>query len=70
MTGPQLFENLAELITPEQAATALQTSRGMIYQYHSRPRKYEIPEGLFLKLGRKLLVRRDVLKTWVLSRSQ
>lgn len=62
-----LFDNLAELLTPEMAAKALHTTRGTVYQWHSRPRRYGVPEGLFIKLGRKLLIRREVLKAWVLS---
>ena len=68
--GVQLFENLPELLTPEIAARALQTTRGTVYQWHYRPKKYDITDGLFLKLGRKLLIRREVLKTWVLSRNR
>ena len=64
----QLFENLSELLTPEMAAEVLHTTRATVYQWRSRPRKYGVPDGLFVTLGRKLLLRRDVLKTWVLSR--
>jgi hypothetical protein len=64
----KLFDNLSELITPEIAAEVLHTTRATVYQWHSRPKKYDVPVGLFIKLGRKLLIRRDVLKTWVLSR--
>ena len=64
----KLFDNLSELLTPEMVAEALHTTRATVYQWHSRPRKYRVPESLFLKLGRKLLIRRDVLRTWVLAR--
>ena len=67
-TQDQLFENLPELLTPDLVATALHTTRATVYQWHSRPRKYAVPDGFFIKLGRKLLIRRDVLKIWVFSR--
>jgi hypothetical protein len=66
----RLFENLPELLTPEMLAEVLHTTRGTVYQWKSRPKKYGIPDGLFLKLGRKLLVRREVLKAWVLSQTK
>lgn len=64
-----LFENLPDLLTPELAARALHTTRGTVYQWHYRPQKYSVIDGMFLKLGRKLLIQREVLKTWVLSRN-
>lgn len=64
----QLFDNLPELITTKMVAEVLHTSRATVFQWHSRPRRYRVPEGLFIKFGRRLLIRRDVLKTWVLSR--
>lgn len=67
-TDIKLFENLPELITPDQVAQVLHTTSGTIYQWKSRPRRYGVPDDLFLKFGRKLLVRRDALKAWVLSR--
>jgi membrane-bound lytic murein transglycosylase MltF len=67
-TQGQLFENLQELLTPDMVAAALHTTRGTVYQWHSRPRKYGVPIGLFIKHGRKLLIRRETLKMWVLSR--
>ena len=63
----QLFENLSELLTPDMTAAAVHTTRGTVYQWHARPSRYHVPDGLFVKLGRKLLIRRDILRTWVLS---
>lgn len=63
-----LFSNLSELLTTEMVAEALHTTKGTVYQWHSRPRKYGVPEGMFLKHGRRLLIRREVLRSWVLSR--
>lgn len=68
ISADTLFDNLSELLTPEMAAAALQTTRETVYQWNSRPLKYRIPDGLFIKMGRKLLVRREILKMWVLSR--
>ena len=65
----QLFDNLPELLTPEMAAVALHTTKATVYQWRSRPSRYDVPEGMFIKHGRKLLIRRDQLRAWVLLRS-
>lgn len=67
-SSDKLFDNfIFELLTPEMVAEMLHTSRATVYQWKSRPKKYGVPDGLFVKFGRKLLVRREILKTWVLS---
>ena len=64
-----LFENQPNTLTPEQAAAITHSSRVTVYDWHYRPEKYGIPKGMFLKFGRKLIIRTDMFKEWFISRT-
>lgn len=64
-----LFENQPKLLSSDGAALLISCSRDTIYDMNYRPAKYGIPDGMFLKNGRKLLVRTDRLKNWFISRN-
>lgn len=64
------FDSLNRILTPDQAASVIASTRSTIYDMHYRPSKYNVPEGMFLKNGRKLLVRTDKLKDWFISRNE
>lgn len=66
-TNAKLFDNL---IPVSEVAEALGMSVGSIYQWKARPEKYATPPTLFLKFGRRLYVRREVLEAWVATRSK
>lgn len=63
-----LFDNQPKLLSPEQAAEIIGSSRATVYDWHYRPTKYGIPEGMIIKFGRKVLIRTDLFKEWFLAR--
>lgn len=67
----KLFENLPELMIPEEAARVLNKSVKTLYDWHYRgkTRKRKIPSNLFLKVGGGLYLRKDILCAWVSDRS-
>jgi hypothetical protein len=64
----QIFENQPDIIPPKVVASILSMSCETIYEWKARPHKYGTPPDLFIKIGRKLYLRRETLKTWVISR--
>lgn len=63
------FENLPAFLTTAEVVALTRAKRATVFDWHYRPYKYKCPEDLFHKVGRRLLVRRDVLLTWFFSRT-
>ena len=63
-----LFDNLPKFIRPKQVGELLQYSQSTVYDMKLRPQSYGIPAGMFLKEGKRVLVRTDILKAWFMSR--
>jgi hypothetical protein len=64
----QVFENQPKFLTPKALVALGMVARDTVYDWHYRPDKYGVPEGMFLKNGRKLLIRTDMFKKWFISR--
>lgn len=64
----QVFDNLPKLMRPKQVAEQFGLSRATVYDWHYRPAKYGIPDGMLVKNGRTLLVVSSQLKLWLSSR--
>lgn len=72
-TGPnsdELFDNQPKFLSPEALAKLLGISQSTIYDWKYRPNKYGIPKGMFLKFGRRLLIRTDIFEKWFISRCE
>lgn len=65
----QLFENLPDLLRPEQAASVLGVAVATIYDWRYRLHSNKVPKELFLKLNRFLFLRTDVLRRWIVSQN-
>lgn len=65
----RIFENLPELIKPELAAAVLGISIKTIYDWRYRFRERKVPNELFLKINRSLLIRTNVLRQWIASQN-
>ena len=65
------FDNRARFIRPKELADYLGVSIRTVYDWYYNREDKGIPENLFLKLGRLLFIRTDVLEIWLgLSPSQ
>ena len=64
----EIFDKQPKVLSPEQAAELIGSTRATVYDWHYRPTKYGIPDGMIIKFGRRLLVRTDLFKDWFLSR--
>jgi predicted DNA-binding transcriptional regulator AlpA len=64
-----IFENQPKILSPEQAALLIGSTRSTIYDMNYRPRKYGAPKEMFIKNGRRLLVRTDIFKQWFIERA-
>ena len=64
-----IFKNLPEVLKPTAAAAILGVSVKTIYDWRYRSRERKIPDGLFLKLNRMLLIRTKVLEQWIVSQN-
>ena len=64
-----IFDNLPKLISPKDLADCLGISLATVYDWNYRKQTRGIPSKLFLKLGRKLYVRTDVLNEWLRNSS-
>lgn len=60
----------AILLRPDQVANLYGIQRSTVYDWKMRPKKYSVPQGLFIKFGARLLLRRDLLEQWILERNQ
>jgi len=72
-SGPnelKFFDNLKGLLTPQEVGQLLGVSRATIYDWKYRSVIREVPEGLFVKFNRKLFIRTDILRKWILSQNR
>ena len=69
--SPTTIGNLPDLIVPELAAKLLKKSVKTLYdwKYRGKMRKEKIPPELFVKLGGRLYLRKDVLIKWAFHQS-
>lgn len=69
--SPTTIENLPDSIVPELAAKLLKKSVKTFYdwKYRGKMRKEKIPPELFVKLGGRLYLRKDVLINWAFHQS-
>jgi hypothetical protein len=65
----RLFENLPELITPKTVEEVFGPKVKTVYDWHYRGKLRKVPQGLILKFNRKLYIRTEVLKRWILSQN-
>ena len=66
---PKLFENLKGLLSTQEVSILLGISPKTIYDWKYRPVVRRVPEGLFVKFNRKLFVRTDILRSWIVSQN-
>lgn len=64
----QLIKTDKVLLTPEEVMDLLGCSRATIYDWKYRGRRQGIPEGLFVKVGRRIRIRSEVLNLWIRDR--
>lgn len=64
-----LFENSKGLLTPQEVSNLLGISPKTIYDWKYRPVLRKVPQRLFVKFNRKLFIRTDILRTWILSQN-
>lgn len=70
LSNKWLFENLKGLLTPLEVSRLIGVSPKTIYDWKYRPIIRKVPEGLFVKFNRKLLIRTDILRNWILSQNR
>jgi len=73
LNNPQeirIFENLKALLTPQEVSKLIGVSPNTIYDWKYRPIKRKVPVGLFVKFNRKLLLRTDILRNWIISQNR
>jgi hypothetical protein len=66
----KFFDNLKGLLTPQEVEQLLGVSRATIYDWKYRSVMREVPNGLFVKFNRKLFIRTDILRKWILSQNR
>ncbi len=64
-----LFENAKALLTPKEVSSILGIAPATIYDWKYRSILRKVPTGLFIKFNRKLFIRTEVLKHWILSQN-
>lgn len=69
-TGLKLFENSKELLSPQEVSHLLEISKKTIYDWKYRPVVRRVPDGLFVKFNRKIFIRTDILRNWILSQNR
>lgn len=67
---PMLFENSKGLLTPLEVSNLLGISPKTIYDWKYRPVIRGVPEKLFVKFNRKLFIRTDILRNWIMSQNR
>jgi hypothetical protein len=63
------FENLPALLGVEATASLLNLSVATIYDWRYRGKQKRVPPDLFLTFNRKLFVKTEVLKRWIVSQN-
>ena len=67
---PRLFDNLKGLLSPQELSKLIGVSTETIYDWKYRTVLRKVPHGLFVKFNRKLLIRTDILRNWILSQNR
>lgn len=62
------FENRKNLLRPSEASAQFDIPIATIYDWRYRSREKGIPPGLFIKDGRHLKLRTDLLRQYLASR--
>lgn len=65
-----IFDNKKGLLTPPEVCQMLGISVKTIYDWKHRPIARKVPNGLFVKFNRKLLLRTDILRDWIISQNR
>jgi hypothetical protein len=68
-SGQLFFENSKGLLTPQEVSDLLGISPKTIYDWKYRPTVRKVPSGLFVKFNRKLFIRTDILRNWIVSQN-
>jgi len=63
------FENLKGWMRPKEVADTFGISVWTIYTWKYKSKSLGVPDGLFVKFGRSLFIRRDILKSWISSQN-
>lgn len=64
----QFFENRENLLRPSEASAKFRIPVATLYDWRYRAREKGIPPGLFIKDGRNLKIRSDLLRQYLASR--
>ncbi len=65
----KLFDNLKEILKPEEVASLLGVSVKTIYDWRYRGTSLGVPKNLFLKFNRFIYLRSDILRDWFISQN-
>lgn len=65
-----IFENLKGWMRPKDVAEVFGISVWTIYTWKYKGKLLGVPDGLFVKFGRGLYIRTDVLRRWISSQNQ
>lgn len=65
-----LFENSKSLLTPQEVCSLLGIAPKTIYDWKYRSVLRKVPVGLFVKFNRKLFIRTDILRNWIISQNK
>lgn len=57
-----------QVLRAQEVAMMLGVSRETIYDWNYRAKLRKVPEGMFIKIGRMLFLRSDLLKDWLANR--
>ena len=63
------FENLPALLGVEATASLLNYSVSTIYDWRYRGKRKKVPQDLFLTFNRRLFIKTEVLKRWIISQN-
>ena len=66
----RIFENLKALLTPQEVSKLIGVSPKTIYDWKYRQVERKVPTGLFVKFNRKILLRTDILRNWIISQNR
>lgn len=68
-TTKPLFDIMnRKFLTTDEAAEIARVTRFGVYEWRRKPKVYHVPDGLFIKSGRILLIDREVFLKWLTTR--
>lgn len=62
-----VFDSEIELMSVKDFCKSFGFSKATVYDWKYRSKAYEIPDELFIKIGKKLFLRTDIFRRWVSS---